>query len=128
MSKRRLIALMVVALLAGQADASPAEAIGYFFGKLFKGRAATKDAADAGRAAKAADGVKGSDPLTVGDVYGRLPAVGQAAKQFRERCASDESLRAADKPPDSACRASEGRSLYIDNTPALTVILRGEEQ
>ena len=57
MSKRRLIALMVVALLAGQADASPAEAVGYFFGKLFKGRAATKDAADAGRAAKAADGV-----------------------------------------------------------------------
>lgn len=111
MKKRRMIVLMVVTLLAGQADAFPAGA----FGKLFKGGAATKESAEAGRAAKAADGVKGSEPLTAGDVYVSLPAVNQAAKQFQEKCASDEGLRATDKRPDSACGASDGRSLYIGN-------------
>lgn len=116
-----MTALILAVLLAGQAHASPAEAIGSFFGKLFKGRAAakestaagkaaTKEAADAGRAAKAADGVTGSDSLTALDVYVVAPAASSAAKLFRdERCSSDECQRATDLR--TICRASDGRIL-----------------
>ena len=140
----RMTVLIAATFLAGHAHASPVEAVGKFFGKLFKGSAAYKESAEAGRAAKAADGVTGSDSLTALDVYVVAPAAikaasqaaSSAAKLFRdERCSSDECQRTTDLR--TTCRASDGRILNNVNQFPLSRLpsnntefetLRGEKQ
>ncbi|MFZ4703418.1 MAG: hypothetical protein ACOYMG_25535 [Candidatus Methylumidiphilus sp.] len=63
---KRLNILVMAAFLSGQAQAFPVEAIASFFGKLFKGGAAAKEAAIAGRAAEGA-GAKGLEHLAASD-------------------------------------------------------------
>ena len=71
---KRLITLLIAALLSGQVQALPVEAIGTFFGKLFKGGAAAKEAAIAGRAAEGA-GAKGLEHLAASDAVRAGPAI-----------------------------------------------------
>lgn len=64
--QKRMIAMTAAALLSGQAQALPLEAVGSFFAKIFKGGAA-KEAVVAGRAAEGAAGAKGIEHLAAGD-------------------------------------------------------------
>jgi hypothetical protein len=64
--KKRMMVIAASALLAGQAQALPVEAIGVFFAKIFKG-GAVKEAVVAGRAAEGAAGAKGIEHLVAGD-------------------------------------------------------------
>jgi TPR repeat protein len=77
---KRLNTLVMAALLSGQAQALPVEAIGSFFGKLFKGGAAAKEAAIAGRAAEGA-GAKGLEHLAASDTA----KVGPALQAFESK-------------------------------------------
>lgn len=62
---KKLNTLVMAALLSGQTQAFPLEAIGSIFGKLFKGGTAAKEAAVAGRAADGAAGANGLEHLAV---------------------------------------------------------------
>ncbi len=64
---KRIMALVTAALLSGQVNAFPIEAVGAFFSKLFKGGTVAKEAAVAGKAAEGAAAAKALDHLPVGD-------------------------------------------------------------
>ncbi len=65
---KRIVALVTAALMSGQVNAFPIEAIGAFLSKLFKGGAVAKEAAAAGKVAESADTAKALDHLPAGDV------------------------------------------------------------
>lgn len=77
---KRTIALIAVALLTGQAQAVPIEAVGAFVSKLFKGGSAAKEAVVAGRAAEGGAAAKGVEHLTTGDAIMRTSPALRAAE------------------------------------------------
>ena len=102
---KRLSILVMAALLSVQAQALPVEAIGSFFGKLFKGGAAAKEAAIAGRAAEGAAGAKGLEHLAASDTLRGGPA-----------------LQAVESKPDMAAEVMAKSHRDVDTYKALRTL------
>lgn len=73
-TQKRILAMAVAALLAGQAHALPLEAIGTFLTKLFKGGAA-KEAVNASRASEGVSVGKGFEHHAAGDAAKTRPVL-----------------------------------------------------
>lgn len=101
------IAIVAVALLAGEAHAFSVGAIGSFFAKLFKGGAAM-EAVVAGRAAKGADGAKGLEHLAAADQFRLGPAM-QAVEPKPDMAADVMAKSRWDADAYNALRPSPGK-------------------
>lgn len=106
---KRIVALVTAALLSGQVNAFPFEAVGAFLSKLSKGGAAAKEAAVAGKAAEATAAAKALDHFPVGDAAVKAAPVLQVVEPKPNMMLEPTAKILKDADTYKALRASAGK-------------------